>query len=135
MRASSLVGSAAVRVATAIFALVFLWLALLYTSDALPAWPRVLRVSMIASGLLTFMAFVHTSKALYAGWLRVAEAIHTVVITVLFGLIYLVVVPLFALVIWPFDVLRVRQSQAGRSSFWIDKRPTTVDRAFLRRMG
>lgn len=134
MTTDSLVGSNAVRWATGTLLTLWLLSVLAYTRDVFPDRSDVTFGLLIGSGILTFMGFVHTTRAIYSQWLRFAAALHSVVITVLFGSIYLFIVPLFALAIWPFDVLRLRKH--GRTdTFWIRKRSIGGDIAFFQRTG
>lgn len=70
---------------------------------------------------------------LYRWWLRVAARIQTVVVTILFGACYLLVVPLFSLML----VLRgrLRSRRGAERSDWIDvpAEDTTVES--FQRMG
>jgi hypothetical protein len=128
------VGSSVVRWTTAALALVSVLAAAFYTNDVVrPRSGQSLTV-LIASGIVTFIAFVHTSRAIYTAWLRFAAALHAVMITLLFGAIYLIVVALFALVVWPFDILRVRK-RTRDNTFWISKSVVRPDLRSFQRMG
>jgi hypothetical protein len=72
-------------------------------------------------------------KRIYAGWMAFAHRLQVIVTTVLFGAIYLVVVPLFALVAVTGDTLRLRRS-SRRETFWVRRRPERHDDAFFDRM-
>jgi hypothetical protein len=106
----------------------------LYAGDVLPGRSGQMLSLVIAVGILTFMGFVHASSAIYSMWIRFASALHVVVITVLFGAVYLAIVPLFALMVWPFDVLGLRGS-ARAKTFWISKRRVGSDLNSFQRIG
>jgi hypothetical protein len=134
MTVENLVGSDTVRRATA--ALLALWLltVLVYVRDVLPGRSTLVLWFVAAIGILTLMAFVHTTRGIYARWLVFAEKLHGVVLAALFGGIYLFIVPLFALMIWPFDVLKIRRRNRS-ATFWIAKPSISADLAFFRRLG
>ena len=134
MTTENLVGSDAVRRATGALLALALVFAYVYARDIFPASSGLMFWLLTATGILTFMAFVHTTRGIYAGWLRFAKVLHTGVITVLFGSIYLLIVPVFALVIWPFDVLKARKHTRSQS-YWIPKRTVHPDVTFFQRLG
>lgn len=105
-----------------------------YVRDGIAGWSGATLAFSIVSGVLAFMAFVHTSRAVYARWLKVAEGLNKAVVSVLFGIFYLAIVPVFALLIRPFDVLRLRQHR-GATSYWIQKKNARCDLASLQRLG
>lgn len=100
----------------------------------LPAWGGALSAAALAAGLLAWLGLLHSSRALYARWLRVAEGIQTLVVTALFGAVYLFVVPLFTALRLPFDPLRLRR-RSREESFWIRRARRPVDLESLQRMG
>jgi hypothetical protein len=127
-----LVGSFGVRL-TALFLFVVTIVAVTAYVNGMVPRTGAMQTVVIVSALVTFMAFVHTTTAIYVRWLRFAEGLHTVVISVLFGGIYLLIVPIFALLVWPFDVLRLRKRSAD--TFWIEKRRAGADLRHFERMG
>jgi hypothetical protein len=86
----------------------------------------------IGSGLLTFMALVHSFAALFRRWMRFADVLHKVAVTTMFAICYLVVVPLFGVVVWLRDPLRLRGR--ARETAWV-ARTAKVDALSLERMG
>jgi len=74
-----------------------------------------------------------TYKDFYDLWMRAAKTLHAGVAAFLFGACYILVVPIFFLMIWPFDVLRLRRSDAP--TFWIRRRTASCDLRSLQRMG
>jgi len=70
---------------------------------------------------------------LYQWWLRTAAKIQTVVVTLLFGVCYLFVVPFFSLILRLRAALRSR-GRAERSD-WIDLPPEDTTVESFQRMG
>jgi integral membrane sensor domain MASE1 len=134
MTTENLVGSDGIRRATSALLAVALVIGYIYVRDIFPARSGLMFWLLTATGILTFMGFVHTTRGIYAGWLRFAKVLHTGVITALFGGIYLLIVPLFALAIWPFDVLKVRAHKRSNTC-WIPKRAIDPDVTFFQRLG
>jgi hypothetical protein len=134
MTIDNLVGSTLVRGITAVLTVVSAAVVTLYLRDGFAGAPRLGFALSVAGGVLTFMAFVHTTRGIYARWLAFAAKLHSVVITILFGAVYLIVVPIFALVTWPLDILRLR-NRPGLGTYWIDKRPVADVASELQRMG
>lgn len=70
---------------------------------------------------------------MYAKWMAFAHALQVVVQTILFTLVYLAVVPLFALVSRIGDTMRLRPRPTART-FWVPRRPVVHDDTFFERM-
>lgn len=127
------IGSRSVRAATAVLAcLAGLGLYLGYAEPAGPVpW---LKAVGIGCALLALLGGIHCSRRGYALWMRLAKILSEVMSTLVFGVCYFVLVPLFVPVIWMLDPLRLRRN-AETSTFW-HQRPTTPANADqLRRMG
>jgi hypothetical protein len=82
--------------------------------------------------VLTWLALVHSSRMLFAAWMRAAGTLQGVVATTLFIVCYLVVVPMFRVLIWFRDPLQLRRPPQQTS--WV-ARTATVDAASMERMG
>jgi hypothetical protein len=134
MTTENLVGSDAVRRATGTLLVLFLVIGFVYIRNVFPERSQLMFWLFTAIGIMVFVGLVHTTRGIYLRWLAFGKAVHGVVVTVLFGAIYLFIVSLFALVIWPFDVLRVRK-HAGRETYWIQKKTVSNDIAFFQRLG
>ena len=134
MNIMAFVGSAAAIAATAALAALCLLGAAAYATTLVPGWSGATLAFTVVTGVLALMAFMHTSRTVYRRWLKIAEAMNKTVVTVLFGVFYLVVVPVFALLIWPFDLLRLR-SRPKATTYWIDRKNTKGDAASLQRLG
>lgn len=78
------------------------------------------------------MAEARFSTRLFRRWTAFAGAVQYVVITTLFGAIYLVIVPWFALASWAIASSRRRRHGA---STWIIKDSAPRDGRFFDRMG
>ncbi len=83
--------------------------------------------------MLAVVAFVHTGQSVYARWMRVAERIQSTVVTVLFSVVYLVVVPPLWVFAWTRDSLGLRNSQA--STYWIPRSDEKRTLKFFQRLG
>jgi hypothetical protein len=106
----------------------------LYRRDTYPAARGVVLTFAVVSAVLTFLALIHSHRTIYSGWMRFAEVLHTVVVTLLFGACYLLVVPLFFLIAWVSDPLRLRRS-SNTDSFWIRRKTQAQDTGYFERMG
>lgn len=91
-----------------------------------------LRFAAWALALATLLCAVHATRSGYAKWMKLAAAMQQVVTTILFGLVYLGVVPLFSIVARILDPLFLRKSR--RESYWIPRRKIELDREYFRRM-
>jgi hypothetical protein len=121
------VGSGLARVSAA--ALGILTVGLAAAGESVPRFRSLL---LLVAGLLTWIAFVHSSKALFRRWMRFAEALHQVAVTTIFGVCYLVIVPIFRAVLWFRDPLHLRRPP--QESSWV-ARTATVDANSMERMG
>jgi drug/metabolite transporter (DMT)-like permease len=83
--------------------------------------------------VLAFVAIVHSGRTLYALWMIAAEKIQITVVTTLFSLSYLVLVPLVWLFAWTRDSLKLRK--AGESTYWVERRDEERTAEFFQRMG
>ena len=120
-----------VLVASASLCLGALWLRRL----GRPAFPDGLTLSVfVASAVVAFMALVHSSHGIYARWMRFAEGLQALIVTVLFGACYLLVVPLFFALSWYQDPLRLRR-RAQEHSFWVQRAAGSDDLRSFQRMG
>lgn len=97
MNPNRLVGSVGVRLTTLVFSLLCVTLAMLHGGDCLPALSKGLMVASIGSGVLAFIGLIHSFKVIYALWMRFAVILHAGIVTLLFAICYLVVVPVFSL--------------------------------------
>jgi hypothetical protein len=88
--------------------------------------------AVIVGGLLTWLALVHSSKTLFVLWMRLAGALQTVMITTLFSVCYVLVVPVFRVIVWFRDPLHLRRSRHETS--WV-ARTAVVDAVSMERMG
>lgn len=70
---------------------------------------------------------------IYDAWMAFAHRLQLIVTTVIFTTIYLLVVPLFAIVAIAGDTLRTRRS-SRRATFWVRRREVERDDAFFDRM-
>ena len=132
MSPERLIGAGGVRIFTLIAGLAFISSLVLLSSKGSEGWGGGILVVVL--GFLTLIGFVHWNERLYARWMKFAEGLHSVVITVLFGICYLFVVPVFFLIVWPFDLLGLRPRSAPNSS-WIKRKHPRAEPDSFRRMG
>jgi hypothetical protein len=92
----------------------------------------LLLVLTVLMGGLTWLALVHSSRTLFALWMRFARALQTVAITTIFSVCYLVIVPVFRVVLWFRDPLHLRRPPDETA--WV-ARTATVDATSMERMG
>jgi hypothetical protein len=120
------VGSTAARVSAPLFAA-----AAMAMASVPPGVVPFKTLAVVILAVLAWLGVVHASAGLFALWMRFADLLHTVAVTVLFGACYLVVVPLFRLALWFRDPLSVRRA---RQTSWVP-RTRLVDADSLERMG
>lgn len=70
---------------------------------------------------------------IYRAWMAFAHRLQLIVTTLIFTVIYLVVVPLFAVIAIAGDALRTRHV-SRRATFWVRRREGAHDDAFFDRM-
>ena len=87
----------------------------------------------IVLSVLAFMAFVHSGRTSYALWMIAAGKIQIAVVTTLFSVSYLVLVPPVWLFAWRRDSLKLRN--AGASTYWVERRDEERTAEFFQRMG
>ncbi len=130
MDSARFVGSVGTRLATIAFVLVCVGGVVQY--GRAPS-PLILTLT-IGAGFPAFLGMIHCFDALYSRWMRFAELLHKVALTVLFGACYLFVVPFFYLFVRVLDPLKLR-SRGQPGTFWIRRRNPGVDPSTLQRMG
>jgi hypothetical protein len=123
------VGSVTVRLATLLVVLLSLTTALPHGRGMFPNG-KWLPVVTVATGVVAFIGLIHSFRMLYDLWMRAATTLHTGMVTLLFGVCYLLV---FFLMVWPFDLLLLRKSDP--KTFWIRRRRSECNLASLQRMG
>lgn len=134
MNPNRLVGSLGVRLTTFVFSLLCVTVVMLHGGDRFPTLSKGLMILAVGSGVLAFIGLIYSFKVIYALWMRFAAILHAVIVTLLFAICYLVVVPVFFLIAWPFDPLRLR-NRSEPDTFWVRKRSTPCDLSSLERMG
>ncbi len=132
MKVTRFIGSMPARVASALLAV-----------SAVVAWWGYARVDKveefwlyagIATTALAFVSSVHYSRRIYNAWLKVAHRLQMLIVTVLFSMCYLVLVPPLYLFARAADSLKLRSSN-GVDSYWIDRRDEERTLRFYERMG
>ena len=88
----------------------------------------------IATTALALISSVHYSRRIYSAWMNGAHRLQMLLVTVLFSVCYLVLVPLLYLFARASDSLKLR-SGAGVDSYWIDRRDEERTHEFYERMG
>jgi hypothetical protein len=120
MDSARFVGSSGVRLATAVLMLACAGGVWLLRAASFPNARMVVLILTWAIGFAAFIGLIHCFRAIYAGWLAFAGVLHVIAVNAMFGACYLLVVPLFRLIVWPLDPLRLRK-RAGAASFWVER--------------
>lgn len=87
----------------------------------------------IVLSVVAFIALVHSGRTSYALWMIAAEKIQIAVVTTLFSVSYLVLVPLVWFFAWMRDSLKLRN--AGASTYWVERGDEERTAEFFQRMG
>ena len=120
MDSARIVGSSGVRLTTAVLMLACAGGGWLLRAASFPNARRVLLFLTVALGFAAFIGLIHSFRAIYSGWLAFAGVLHVIAVNAIFGACYLLVVPLFRLIVLPFDPLRLRK-RADATSFWVER--------------
>ncbi len=88
----------------------------------------------IVLSVLAFVAFVHTGRPVYALWMQVAGKIQATVVTLLFSVTYLVLVPPFWLFARTRDSLKQRNAETI-STYWVNRLDEERTVEFFQRLG
>lgn len=80
---------------------------------------------------MTSTHHARTLSALYDKWMAFSLVIQKIVVTTLFALIYLLIVPWFALVAGVLFLVRPR----SRNTRWTVRRQVVLDESFFQRLG
>jgi len=129
--ATRFVGAWPVRLAALVLGVASVACWFLLAGQRTPAWVSLPLVIVLS--VLAFMALVHTGRSVYALWMIVAEKIQTTVVTVLFSVTYLVLVPPVWIFAWRRDSLRLRN--ADESTYWVKRSGEERDAEFFQRLG
>ena len=134
MDLNRLIGSAGVRGATLIAFLLSLSAVVARDRIASSGAEGALFLLAVVAGVIAFLGVIHSFRSLYAGWMRFAEALQKLVVTILFAACYFLVVPWFHVIARILDPLRLRL-RSEPESFWIPRRREDIDGRSLSRMG
>lgn len=128
------IGSTAVRCGTAVLAALSLTAALVYRRELVPGASGIVFAAAVVCGILAAIGFVHCFRAVYTWWMKFADVLQTVVVSILFGACYLLIVPIFALIVRILDPLRLsKRRETG--TLWIRRRPDAYDWNSFERLG
>jgi hypothetical protein len=94
------------------------------------ALARALGPLAFVSALVAVVCLPLCSRRVYPVWMRFAARLNTVVVTGIFGACYLLIVPLFWLLRWRADPLRLR-SDPRVKTYWV-QRPKRDAQSFER---
>src|SRR6516225_692967 len=119
MKIERIVGSPVVRAATIILAALALVWGLISTRTPSVGHRWVVTAAIVCPVLALIFA-IHSSHGVFTVWMRFAKVLNLIVTTVLFGVVYLVVVPPFALVMRMLDPLRLRRL-SDSESLWHER--------------
>lgn len=122
------IGSAAARIATVIFATGSAGAFVVASSPAVN-WLGILLAIFAAMGGIV------SSRRVYTAWMSFAGTLQTVVVTMLFGFLYLAIVPFFTLLLWRSDPLGLRAGSARAETYWRVRDTGETDPESYYRMG
>jgi len=128
------VSSSGIRLATCVFWLLGVAAAVLYAHGSHSEACGIAIPLAVISGILALIGTIHSFRGTYLLWMKFASVVHVTVVTALFASCYLVVVPVFFLIAWAVDPLRLRNRDAA-STYWIRRQRAKVSAASLQRMG
>ncbi len=134
MNPEKIIASVGVRRATLALALLCVVVITSQQSDFFSGARGGLQILAISSGVLALIGAIYSFRVTYDAWMRSAKILNTVVITLLFGMTYIVVVPLFAAVLLVMDPLRLRR-RSKDETFWVPRRSGELDLTSLQRLG
>ena len=121
MNMTRVIGAPVVRVVTLTLLLTCLALTLIVRGGSYPGAGRVLFIVALVSGIGGLLGLIHSFQKAYDLWMKFADALQIVVVTVLFGMCYLFIVPIFFIIIKAFDPLRLR-FRSKEDTYWIRRR-------------
>ncbi len=130
MDPEKLVGTTGVRVFTATAAAVVVLGVAVYIRTSATG----ILILTIVSGVLALLGFIHSFEPVYRGWMQFAKRLSEVVVTLLFSLCYLLIVPLFYPIVWLLDVLHLRK-RGDEETYWIERSNEVADAESMQRMG
>lgn len=123
---TQLVGSNYIRAAT-LAAVVLFGAALISVPQG--AFPKI---APLLLGFLTLVLAIHCSKTVFDRWMSFAGRMNVFGTALLFGVCYLVVVPVFWAICRVLDPLRL--SRKERTSYWIPRAKREMSLRSLQRM-
>ena len=132
MKVTRLIGSMPARVTSALLGVttVLVWWGYARMDEDAEFW----LYAGIATTALAFVSSVHCSWRIYSTWLKVAHRFQMLLVTILFSMCYLILVPL----LYPFarasDSLKLKTGDRV-DSYWIDRRDEVRTPQFYERMG
>ncbi len=134
MNFDHLVASRGARAFAATFAVLAIASFALGRSDVVPDLGRFIFLPVLIFSVLTFMGIIFSFRPLYTRWMKFADALQVVVMTILFGGCYLIVVPFFVLIVKASDPLGLRGRPEDGDSYWVDRHKDESDIESYRRM-
>ena len=134
MNPEKFIASIGVRRATLALALLCVVVITSQQSDFFSETREGLQILAISSGVLALIGAIYSFRVTYDVWMRSAKILNTVVITLLFGMTYIAVVPLFAAVLLVMDPLRLRR-RSKNETFWVPRLSGELDLTSLQRLG
>ncbi len=134
MSPNKLVGSTAIRIATANFLVCAAAMIALGRNELVPASHGMVRFLTVLFCLLAFASAVHCFRTTYSWWMAFAKLLHLVVTTLLFSICYLLIIPILVPIVWALDPLKLRKKN-DTDTFWIKRSGGGCDLESLQRMG
>lgn len=83
-------------------------------------------------GLFSLFGIILSSRKLFKAWTEFGNLIQKVVTSLLFGAVYLIIIPIFRIPSW---IGQIVQREKTENTFWIKRSVQKIDRDFFKRLG
>ena len=132
MKLTRLIGSVPVRVTSAILVAlaVVTWHGYVRADEGARFW----LYAGIAITVFAFLSSIHCSHSVYSAWLSIVQRLQMMIVTMLFAMSYLVLVPPLCLIARAADSLKLGSGE-DVNSYWVSRRDEERTVRFYERMG
>lgn len=120
------IGTKPVRIAAIVFAVI--------SVSAFAVGGSVKFIGVVFA-LLAFMGLIASFHAVYQRWMKFASVLQKIVVTILFGVCYMIVVPFFWLLLRGNDPLKLRPAADSTASLWRTRKAEDTSADSYLRMG
>jgi hypothetical protein len=135
MAENRLLSSPGVRVATVLLGALCAATLVLHWSEPSLQSSGVFAGFAIGSGLLALLGLIYSFEGLYRNWMRFAVGLQKVAALLLFGICYLLVVPVFFVIVRLTDPLKQGRRQRNAKTLWVEVRRGDRTSDSFQRMG